>query len=71
MPTYDYQCCGCGFVFEAARSVTSPKPRCPRCRGTVKTVILSPPAIHGSNAVGRERAVRSVPECGKGCRCCP
>jgi hypothetical protein len=34
-------------------------------------LILSAPAIHGAMARGRDLAARSIPECGKGCRCCP
>ena len=33
MPTYDYQCSGCGYEFEKFQSITaSPAKKCPQCK---------------------------------------
>lgn len=71
MPIYDFQCSVCRGQFEARRTLAADAPPCPRCGGTTLRKILSAPAIHGAMARGRERAAKSIPECGKGCRCCP
>lgn len=71
MPTYDYACTACANAFEAFHAMNAPEPPCPRCGGRVRRLILAAPAMHGEAARGRERAVRSLPRCGKGCSCCP
>ena len=71
MPTYDYQCQSCASRFEAFHPLAAPAPGCPSCGGPATRVLLSAPAYHGAMAQGRERAQRSLPRCGKGCRCCP
>lgn len=71
MPTYDYQCSACETRFEARRAILASAPPCPRCGSKTKRVILAAPAVHGAKAQGRELAVRSLPQCGQGCRCCP
>jgi putative FmdB family regulatory protein len=71
MPIYDFECSACGAVFETMQPLSAPAPRCPACGGTVRRTLRSPPAVHGVAARGRQRAAASLPECGKGCRCCP
>lgn len=71
MPTYDYECLGCGAGFEAFHPIAAPAPPCPRCGGKVQRLLRKAPAVHGEMARGREQAMRSLPECGKGCSCCP
>ena len=71
MPTYDYRCHACGRDFEAFHALAAPKPPCPDCGGEAVRVLLSAPPVHGGMAQGREQAARSLPQCGKGCRCCP
>jgi putative FmdB family regulatory protein len=40
MPTYDYECQGCGYKFELFQSMTSdPVEDCPKCQGSVKRLI--------------------------------
>lgn len=40
MPTYEYECTKCAFVFEEFQSISAPKrQRCPRCRGKVERLI--------------------------------
>jgi putative FmdB family regulatory protein len=71
MPTYDYRCVHCNASFQAKHSMHAGAPSCPDCGGLTRKVILSAPALHGDAARGREQAAGSLPECGKGCRCCP
>lgn len=71
MPTYDYRCLDCRAEFEATHAITAALPKCTACGGKVQRIVLSPPAVHGSMVRGRDLAARSLPECGKGCRCCP
>ncbi len=40
MPTYEYECTRCGYVFEAFQKINSPpRKRCPKCHGKVKRLI--------------------------------
>ncbi|MCD6319720.1 MAG: zinc ribbon domain-containing protein [Candidatus Desulfofervidaceae bacterium] len=40
MPTYTYQCHGCGKIFEQEQKITDePLTTCPECGGPVKRVI--------------------------------
>jgi putative FmdB family regulatory protein len=71
MPVYDYQCSVCRSKFEARRAIAAAPPPCPNCGGASLRVILSAPAVHGAMARGRDLAAKSIPQCGKGCRCCP
>lgn len=71
MPCYDYRCDDCLEVFEVTHRMGDPAPECPVCGGRTAKVMLSAPAVHGIKSQGRDAAVRSLPECGKGCRCCP
>lgn len=37
MPTYDYECLKCGYLFEVFQNITAAKlKKCPRCRGKLK-----------------------------------
>lgn len=46
MPRFDFQCSGCGHVFESTVSFGSRRaPRCPACGGKTEKLI-APPAIH-------------------------
>jgi putative FmdB family regulatory protein len=60
MPTYDYKCTQCYTQFEVLHSIHECSPKCPACGGTVKKLFLSPPAVHGYMAYGRELAMRSL-----------
>lgn len=71
MPSYDYLCPDCRTQFEANHPINAAPPTCIVCGGRARRIILSPPAVHGFQARGRDAAARSLPECGKGCRCCP
>lgn len=40
MPTYDYKCLDCGYVFEEFQRMTdNPLQECPKCKGNVKRLI--------------------------------
>ena len=40
MPTYEYECQSCGYVFEHFQNITDPPlKRCPKCKGRVKRLI--------------------------------
>ncbi len=40
MPTYDYECSGCGHAFEAFHSMSAdPVASCPECGGKVRRLI--------------------------------
>ena len=71
MPVYDFECADCRSTFERLQSMSAPEPQCPRCGGRTRRTLLSAPAVHGAAVQGRDQAVRSLPTCGKGCRCCP
>lgn len=71
MPVYDYKCVHCRSRFDAMHAISAAAPPCPRCGGLAERQILSAPAVHGAMARGRDAAARSLPQCGKGCSCCP
>ncbi len=40
MPTYEYECCSCGYRFEEFQGIMDkPIRTCPRCQGEVKRLI--------------------------------
>ncbi len=42
MPTYEYKCKDCGFLFEKFQKMSDePLTECPNCKGTVKRLIGS------------------------------
>ena len=46
MPTYEYQCTGCGREFEARQRISEPPlTRCETCGGAVKRLLSSAPFI--------------------------
>lgn len=71
MPIYDFLCKPCGQQREVYQSMNTSPPVCPDCGNAMKLWIRSAPAVHGGAARGREQAVGALPQCGKGCRCCP
>ncbi|MBT9591517.1 MAG: zinc ribbon domain-containing protein [Thiobacillus sp.] len=71
MPIYDYECRRCSKRFEALLPIGAPAPRCSNCNSVVRKLVLAAPVVHGGMAHGRERAMSSLPVCGKGCSCCP
>ena len=40
MPTYEYECKSCGYLFEEFQSITAPPSKvCPKCGGKVRRLI--------------------------------
>jgi len=71
MPIYDFRCKPCGQQLEVRQSMNASAPVCTACGSRMERWFCSAPAVHGRGAQGREQAARSLPQCGKGCRCCP
>ncbi|NOQ78522.1 MAG: zinc ribbon domain-containing protein [Gammaproteobacteria bacterium] len=71
MPLYDFRCNQCKQECEVQQPINSEPPLCPDCGNKMKQYFSSTPAVHGVASIGRELAARSIPQCGKGCRCCP
>lgn len=82
MPTYEYLCEKCGYVFEASQKITDePLKECPKCDGAVKRLISSGNFIlKGSGWYLTDYAKSSVPakqeksdSCGSlpACSSCP
>jgi len=47
MPTYEYKCDDCGFVFEEFQQIASePLQVCPQCEGSLKRVIYGGVGLH-------------------------
>ena len=47
MPTYEYKCEDCGFVFEEFQQIASePLTVCPKCNGSLKRVIYGGAGLH-------------------------
>ena len=46
MPTYEYECSGCGRTFEVRQSISeAPLDRCPHCQGSVRRILTAAPFI--------------------------
>ena len=73
MPTYEYRCNACRYVFEQFQSMTEkPLTACPTCNGPVTRLIGSGLAIlvKGSNAPARDLPQTHAPACGRERPCC-
>ena len=46
MPIYDYECAGCGVVFEVILEIGESHPTCPTCGGRECRKLIGAPAIH-------------------------
>ena len=47
MPTYEYKCDDCGFIFEEFQQIASePLKICPRCGGEIQRVIYGGVGLH-------------------------
>ena len=46
MPIYEYECAGCGGVFEAILNIGSVPPSCPTCGSPECTKLIGAPAVH-------------------------
>ena len=64
MPTYDYECTGCGKHHRAQHSMSADKPDCPDCGAELKQVFLVAPAVNGADSGGKGES--SAPACPTG-----
>lgn len=71
MPIYDFRCVQCDQQSEVMQPMDASPPLCQHCGNDMERWHHSAPVVHGAASVGREQAVRSLPQCGAGCRCCP
>ena len=46
MPIYEYECAGCGGVFEVILDIGKSHPSCPTCGGRECRKLIGAPAIH-------------------------
>jgi putative FmdB family regulatory protein len=46
MPIYEYECAGCGEIFEVILDVGGPSPSCPNCGGETCRKLIGAPAVH-------------------------
>ncbi len=55
MPIYEYECAGCGEVFEVILDIGGPPPSCPACGSPECRKLIGAPAIHvkGDHATAR------------------
>ena len=75
MPTYEYECSGCGKVFEKFQSMTeAPLKKCPYCKGRVKRLIGSGSGIifKGSGFYATDyKKTDKCPSCPNSGKSCP
>ena len=67
MPTYEYECQGCGHRFERFHGINeTPVEACPECQGNVRRVVSAGAGviIKGGSASGH------APQCGREQTCC-
>jgi putative FmdB family regulatory protein len=73
MPTYEYKCEDCGYIFEKFQSVKDrPLGRCPECKGKVRRLISGGGGIifKSSGFYTTNYADISSPACGRDKPCC-
>ena len=46
MPIYEYECAGCGVVFEVILDIGESHPSCPTCGGRECRKLIGAPAFH-------------------------
>ena len=69
MPTYDYQCSGCGHTFELRQAFDAdPVTACPKCRDRVRRLFHAPAIIYkgtGFYTTDYKRSQASSPDYSK------
>ena len=73
MPTYEYRCTACGYVFERFQSmIAKPVTVCPTCNGPVTRLIGGGSAIilKGSSSHAKDYGPTHAPACGRDRPCC-
>jgi putative FmdB family regulatory protein len=46
MPIYEYECAGCGGIFEVILAMSDSSPSCPNCGGDACKKLIGAPAVH-------------------------
>jgi len=75
MPTYEYKCEACGYLFEKFQNITDkPLKNCPKCNGKVRRLIGTGSALifkgSGFYATDYARQNQSLTRCGRDKTCC-
>jgi putative FmdB family regulatory protein len=73
MPTYEYKCEDCGYIFEEFQSMKHrPLEKCPECKGEVQRLISSGGGIifKGLGFYTIDYADSIPPACGRDKPCC-
>jgi len=76
MPTYDYECKSCGYIFEAFQNINDKHlEHCPKCNKKVKRLIGSGSGIifkgKGFYATDYKKKPNTCPNAKSGCESCP
>lgn len=73
MPTYEYKCQSCGYVFEKLQSMSDkPLKNCPHCNGKVQRLISGGAGMifKGADFYATDYAKNNAPACGRDRPCC-
>jgi len=73
VPTYEYKCQACGYMFEEFQSMKDkPIAKCPKCDGTVRRLISGGAAVifKGSGFYATDYSQNTSPACGRERPCC-
>ena len=72
MPTYEYKCEGCGYMFEKFQSMKDkPIAKCPKCDGIVRRLISGGAAvIFKGSGFYATYSQNTSPACGRERPCC-
>ncbi len=68
MPIYEFECAGCGEIFEVILDMGGPSPSCSNCGGRECRRLIGAPAVHvkADQATGRiEKRVKDYLKDGK------
>lgn len=84
MPTYEYECSNCGYVFEIFQNINDKHlEKCPKCHKKVKRLIGSGSGIifkgtgfyatdyRKTEKAKKSESGKSCPHANPGCRTCP
>ena len=73
MPTYEYKCEKCGYVFDKFQSMSAkPLGKCPKCNGKAQRLISGGAGVivKSSGFYATDYQSKSSPACGRSQTCC-
>ena len=73
MPTYEYKCQDCGYIFEKFQNMKEkPLTKCPRCNGIVQRLISGGAGVifKSSGFNTTDNGPKISPACGRDMPCC-